>query len=226
MFSLICAWTNGWVNNRDAGDLRRHCDHYDVTLMEILHLSQLCTICMLLYLIVLYGGSTVFCQDDDIGIDCEWGRRQYRRWRHSDNVYMIDNNHCGLITSYDVISHTQQGFRWSFVAWRHRAIIFTSAGQFIQSEILTNNSYLSCIFSGNAIFVDMKMTENHYTYTVRCRYKATRQFIGYLWIISVSLTQSIKHTHTHIYVYITHNSCFPNIIWSLLICLCSWQGWC
>ena len=21
MFSLICAWTNGWVNNRDAGDL-------------------------------------------------------------------------------------------------------------------------------------------------------------------------------------------------------------
>ena len=33
MFSLICAWTNGWVNNRDAGDLRRHCDHYDVTVM-------------------------------------------------------------------------------------------------------------------------------------------------------------------------------------------------
>ena len=30
MFSLICAWTNGWVNNRDAGDLRRYCAHYDV----------------------------------------------------------------------------------------------------------------------------------------------------------------------------------------------------
>ena len=25
MFSLICAWTNGWVNNRGAGDLRHHC---------------------------------------------------------------------------------------------------------------------------------------------------------------------------------------------------------
>ena len=24
MFSLICAWTNGWVNNQVAGDLRRH----------------------------------------------------------------------------------------------------------------------------------------------------------------------------------------------------------
>ena len=23
MFSLICAWINGWVNNREAGDLRR-----------------------------------------------------------------------------------------------------------------------------------------------------------------------------------------------------------
>ena len=29
-FSLICAWINSWVNNREAGDLRRHCTHYDV----------------------------------------------------------------------------------------------------------------------------------------------------------------------------------------------------
>ena len=34
MFSLICAWTNGWVNNRDGGDLRRHRDRYDVTVMS------------------------------------------------------------------------------------------------------------------------------------------------------------------------------------------------
>ena len=37
VFSLICAWTNGWVNNRGAGDLRRHCAHYDVTLMNNFH---------------------------------------------------------------------------------------------------------------------------------------------------------------------------------------------
>ena len=30
MFSLICAWINGWVNNGEAGNLRRHCAHYDV----------------------------------------------------------------------------------------------------------------------------------------------------------------------------------------------------
>ena len=34
MFSLICTWTNGWANYRDAGDSRRHCAHYDVTVMK------------------------------------------------------------------------------------------------------------------------------------------------------------------------------------------------
>ena len=33
MFSLICAWINGWVNDREAGDLRRHSAHYDVIVM-------------------------------------------------------------------------------------------------------------------------------------------------------------------------------------------------
>ena len=33
MFSLICVWINGWVNNREAGDLRRYPAHYDVTVM-------------------------------------------------------------------------------------------------------------------------------------------------------------------------------------------------
>ena len=35
MFSLICAWTNGWVNDRDAGGLRCLCAHYHVTLMYL-----------------------------------------------------------------------------------------------------------------------------------------------------------------------------------------------
>ena len=34
MLSLICAWINVWVNNRKAGDLRRHHAHYDVTVMD------------------------------------------------------------------------------------------------------------------------------------------------------------------------------------------------
>ena len=34
MFSLICAWLNGWVNNRAAGHLRRHRAHYDVIVLR------------------------------------------------------------------------------------------------------------------------------------------------------------------------------------------------
>ena len=33
MFSLIWVWINGWVNNREAGDLRRYRAHYGVTVM-------------------------------------------------------------------------------------------------------------------------------------------------------------------------------------------------
>ena len=35
MFSLICAWINRWVNNGEAGDLRRKHVHYDVIVMVI-----------------------------------------------------------------------------------------------------------------------------------------------------------------------------------------------
>ena len=33
IFSLICVWINGWVNNREAGDLRRYHARHDVTVM-------------------------------------------------------------------------------------------------------------------------------------------------------------------------------------------------
>ena len=34
MFCLIFTWINGWVNNREAGDLRRHQAHYDIIVMQ------------------------------------------------------------------------------------------------------------------------------------------------------------------------------------------------
>ena len=39
MFSFICASINGWVNNREADDLRRHLAHCDVSVM-LLHIRQ------------------------------------------------------------------------------------------------------------------------------------------------------------------------------------------
>ena len=35
MFSLICVWISGWVNNREAAGLRRHCFYYDVIRMGL-----------------------------------------------------------------------------------------------------------------------------------------------------------------------------------------------
>ena len=34
MFCLVCVWINGWINNREAGDLRRYRANYDVTVMN------------------------------------------------------------------------------------------------------------------------------------------------------------------------------------------------
>ena len=46
MFSLICAWTYSWVNNHDAGVLRRHRTHYmyDVTTYLMYNAVHLVTI--------------------------------------------------------------------------------------------------------------------------------------------------------------------------------------
>ena len=49
MFSLICVWINDWVNNREAGDLRRYRAHCDVIVMGTAFCSVI-DLTMLLYL--------------------------------------------------------------------------------------------------------------------------------------------------------------------------------
>ena len=49
---LICTWTNCSANNRDTGDLRRHCAHFDVTVVnndQRNEQSYMSTRCALLY---------------------------------------------------------------------------------------------------------------------------------------------------------------------------------
>ena len=48
MLSLIFAWITGWVNNGEAGDLRRHRAHYDVTVMYM----RSCKNIMLSYIVI------------------------------------------------------------------------------------------------------------------------------------------------------------------------------
>ena len=40
MFSLICVWINDWVNNHEAGDLRRYRGHYDVSVMSVVNNNE------------------------------------------------------------------------------------------------------------------------------------------------------------------------------------------
>ena len=50
MFSLICAGIKDWVNNREAGDLRRHRGHYDVNVMNKNVLLTLTSMCLYIYM--------------------------------------------------------------------------------------------------------------------------------------------------------------------------------
>ena len=40
MFTLICVWINGWVNNREAGDLRRYRVLSDVIVMSFTDITH------------------------------------------------------------------------------------------------------------------------------------------------------------------------------------------
>ena len=65
MFSLICTRINGWVNNGEAGDLRRHHAHCDVTVMK----KEQTQVSVLW---VLYGAFAIFhCRFSPL------------RWRHN-----------------------------------------------------------------------------------------------------------------------------------------------
>ena len=58
MFSLICIWINGWVNNGEAGDLRPYCAHYDVTVMEdVGDIDWLAFICRAIYVYLMLENS-------------------------------------------------------------------------------------------------------------------------------------------------------------------------
>ena len=67
IFSMICAWINGWVNNREAGDLRRHRAHYDDIVMW----------CFL------------WCQPGETKVECRWFAMT---WRSRDVITMLQLN--------------------------------------------------------------------------------------------------------------------------------------
>ena len=63
MLSLICVWIYDWVNNREAGDLKRHRGHYDVNvIVAVLGIhagTGMTSIVQCSYLIIFYSNYSV-----------------------------------------------------------------------------------------------------------------------------------------------------------------------
>ena len=72
MFFFICTWTISWVNNRYAGDLRRHHAHYDVTIMrpEIFEMQK------------RRHSSPIKSASTPLNLSIRWRRNIYL-WRHN-----------------------------------------------------------------------------------------------------------------------------------------------
>ena len=93
MFSLICSWPNGWVNNRQASDWRRHRVHYDVIVMWRLSSSSI----IIIVPVSSISGNLV--TDDvswhsgaifKINVDLKLFRFKY--YRHVSNNFLFDGN--------------------------------------------------------------------------------------------------------------------------------------
>ena len=63
MFSLICVWINGWENNREAGDLRRHRTHYDVIVMWVRP-----DICATIGFFIIFSMPVCFCLSSSLHV--------------------------------------------------------------------------------------------------------------------------------------------------------------
>ena len=73
LFSIICAWRNGWVNNRDAGDLRGHRAHYEVTVM--IHTRN--------YLTIPCEKFRIFCSGFNSNQFKDWGKNYFLMTVHA-----------------------------------------------------------------------------------------------------------------------------------------------
>ena len=80
MFTLIYAWINDWVNNREAGDLRRQHGHYDVIVMM---LSKSCCSVYGCIPIRYFAFKTIRSRD---GIQC---------WVDGSNICCVDRRSWG-----------------------------------------------------------------------------------------------------------------------------------
>ena len=99
MFSLMCVWINGCVNNREAGDLRRNQAHYDVIVMIVPDTWY--------YLSSVF---TVTCSSD------------------TTNINGNGLTHWGPVTHICLDTNTNIGSHNGLSSGQRQAIIWTNAG--------------------------------------------------------------------------------------------------
>ena len=69
--SLICR-INGWVNNSEAGDLRRHRAHYDVTVMTRFMTPARCTLSVISIIFLDIEGAYIQVVHFSIAFNMKW----------------------------------------------------------------------------------------------------------------------------------------------------------
>ena len=87
MFSLMWAWTNGWANNRDAGDMRRHRAHYDVTIMRQLFFFTEVSVIRSFCLLFSYTDWIPF--QEQTPTDAVLGGIFSKQWRYSISIHIL-----------------------------------------------------------------------------------------------------------------------------------------
>ena len=107
MFSLICAWIKRWVNNREAGDLRRHRAHYDVIVMNTSHRGQWvsCNLhlrvqaCLMNNHLLVFQNKCLIDNRPGVPRDLRDTVGHFEKWHAiSRNVFKIINDHYSYTT--------------------------------------------------------------------------------------------------------------------------------
>ena len=128
VFSLICAWMNGWVNTREAGEERCHRTHYDVRVMHSSDIIKSAMASQITGVLIVY---LIVCSGADQRKHQSFASLAFVRRIHR---WPVNSPHKGPVTRKmflfdDVImsrpvSEMSVVFRWHFPILQHYSFTF------------------------------------------------------------------------------------------------------
>ena len=161
---LICGWTNVWEKKQDAGDLRRHRAHYDVSVMIYTHkinqqdlinkTEQNKTICD-----VLYWKSINIVQLYSIVFSSLWWRHMSVQALHLALSHLFKSILCKL--KYDI----KALHYWSFVRGIHLWLDSSHKGPVMQ-KAFPNNVIIYYIILDNTLHLHCMIYRHMFISTV------------------------------------------------------------